>query len=37
MQDGCIHFHKSTDVLKQETGQATISKAISSILKSQAK
>ena len=37
MHDGCIHFHKSTDVLKQETGQATISKAISSILKSQAK
>jgi Cu-processing system ATP-binding protein len=37
MQDGCIHFHKNTDVLKQETGQATISKAISSILKSQAK
>lgn len=37
MQDDCIHFHKNTDVLKQETGQATISKAISSILKNQAK
>ncbi len=33
MQDGKIHFHKTIEVLQQETGQDRISKAIAHILK----
>lgn len=33
MQDGVVRFHKATDVLKEDTGRESISKAISHILK----
>jgi Cu-processing system ATP-binding protein len=35
MQDGVVRFHKSTEALKADTGRDTISKAISSILRTQ--
>ena len=33
MQDGEVHFHKKVEVLKTETNETKISKAIASILK----
>ena len=33
MQDGEVHFHKKVEVLKSETNETKISKAIASILK----
>lgn len=33
MQDGVVHFHKTIDELKSETGEEKISKAIAKILK----
>lgn len=33
MQDGMVHFHKTVEQLKEETGEQKISKAIAQILK----
>ncbi len=33
MQEGKVHFHKNIEVIKEETGEKKISKAIASILK----